>query len=195
MQRRATPPIYAAEREFTVNIMPMQADPLLLKMLAKAEAEQLDGHVLGDLAISAKTQSFVLGLHDRRKTRSLFQATPEQAFTHIAPHLIAWSALCATERDQLIDLDQRVPALSWLWSTQEGTVTLYRHLKAQLDMRLPDGALALLRYYDPTVWRRLMNLLTAEQITALMGPVHYWSVRLDCRRQLFDRQGNLTCLS
>ncbi|MBS8268881.1 DUF4123 domain-containing protein [Halomonas litopenaei] len=178
-----------------MNIMPMQADPLLLKMLAKAEAEQLDGHVLVDLSISAKTQSFVLGLHDRRKTRSLFQATPEQGYSHIAPHLIAWSALCATERDQLIDLDKRVPALSWLWSTQEGTVTLYRHLKAQLDMRLPDGALALLRYYDPTVWRRLVNLLTPDQITALFGPISYWSILLDHQRKLYDRQGRLTCLN
>ncbi|MBY6207209.1 MULTISPECIES: DUF4123 domain-containing protein [Halomonas] len=173
----------------------MQADVLLLKMLAEAHVEALIGYVLVDMSISSSTQRFVLNLHDQKRTRSLFQATPEGAFVHIAPHLIAWNDLTATERDYLIALDQHTPALSWLWVDTDGTRTLYRHLKAQLDMQLPDGGLALLRYYDPCVWQRLMHLLTPEQITTLMGPVHYWGIRLNDQRKLFDRQGRLACFN
>lgn len=178
-----------------MNLTHIQADPLLLKMLAKAEAEQLDGYVLVDMSISSSTQRFVMDLHRQKRTRSLFQATPEGAFVHIAPHLMAWNDLAASERDLIITLDQQTHAFSWLWVDTDGARTLYRHLKAQLDMRLPDGSLALLRYYDPTVWQRLMDLLTPEQITALMGPVHYWSVRLSDQRQLCNRQGRLACLN
>lgn len=167
----------------------MQADPALLQLLSTGHDEQLDGYLLVDLSISPLTQRLVLRLRDQKRARSLFQATPEEGFAHIAPHLIRWSDLSAAERNQVIDLDQEVAAFAWLWMPPEESASLYRHLKSQLDMRLPDGDLALLRYYDPRVWLKLMNLLDDEQKKELIGPVLYWSVNVNQQRHVFDSQG------
>lgn len=167
----------------------MQADPVLLRRLALAHREQLECYLLVDLSISAATQRLILGLHQQHRTRSLFQATPEEGFAHIAPHLIRWDDLYPPEQDEAICLDQNVPVFSWLWVEEKDSAALYRHLKSQLDMRLPDGGLALLRYYDPRVWLKLMKLLNDGQKEHLLGPVRYWSVRAGAGRSTFGQKG------
>ncbi|ALM52431.1 DUF4123 domain-containing protein [Halomonas huangheensis] len=167
----------------------MQADPRLIRLLSQANAEQLDGYLLVDLSISPLTQRLILRLHEQQRTLSLFQGTPEEGFSHIAPHLIRWGDLSATERNQVIDLDQQVPAFAWLWTSNEETPSPFSHLKSQMDMRLPNGDLAMLRYYDPHVWMKLMDILDEEQKKELIGPVQYWSVNVGQQRHVFDSQG------
>ncbi|WP_313218600.1 DUF4123 domain-containing protein [Stenotrophomonas sp.] len=53
---------------------------------------------------------------------------------------------------------------------------LFQHLQAQLDIALPDGSLALMRFYDPRAWLRYCDVLTTLQRLTLLGPVQEWQV-------------------
>ncbi|WP_353980131.1 DUF4123 domain-containing protein [Salinicola endophyticus] len=76
-----------------------------------------------------------------------------------------------------------------LWVDESAKNDLFAHMQKQLDMRLPDGGLALLRYYDPRVFTKLMQLLDEDQRYTLFGPIRYWSVRVMNERQVFRPAG------
>ncbi|WP_110644126.1 DUF4123 domain-containing protein [Salinicola sp. CPA57] len=162
------------------------ADERLQRLFEQADDEKLVGYLLVDLSIDRRTQNTVLPIHRRGASRSLFQNTPEQGFSAIAPHLVPLNGLRDAECATLIEQDTEVAAFSWLWVDESATNDLFAHLQKQLDMRLPDGGLALLRYYDPRVFTRLMQLLDDEQRKTLFGPIRYWSVRVTEERQVFQ---------
>ncbi|QBG91296.1 DUF4123 domain-containing protein [Xanthomonas oryzae] len=53
---------------------------------------------------------------------------------------------------------------------------LFTHLEQQLDIELPDGSLALMRFYDARAWLRYMEVLTLTQQLELLGPILEWQV-------------------
>ncbi|MDH4571512.1 DUF4123 domain-containing protein [Salinicola acroporae] len=166
-----------------------KADARLQHLFEQADAEALIGYLLIDLSIDRRTQNTVLPIHRRGGSRSLFQNTPEQGFSAIAPHLVPLNGLRDAELATLIEQDREMAAFSWLWVDEGAKNDLFPHLQKQLDMRLPDGGLALLRYYDPRVFTRLMQLLDEDQRQTLFGPIRYWSIRVMNERQVFRSAG------
>ncbi|MCP1478162.1 MULTISPECIES: DUF4123 domain-containing protein [Pseudomonas] len=77
--------------------------------------------------------------------------------------------------DWLIERDQKSPLVSWLWS-ERSFEALSNHLKSHLFSRLPDGRMALFRYYNPIVRRSLEAVLDSEQRMALMLPLDRWQI-------------------
>ncbi|WFF41630.1 DUF4123 domain-containing protein [Salinicola endophyticus] len=167
------------------------ADERLQRLIKQTDEEALIGYLLVDLSIDRRTQNTVLPIHRRGGSRSLFQNTPEQGFSAIAPHLVPLNGLRDAELATLIEQDRELAAFSWLWVDESAENDLCPHLQKQLDMRLPDGGLALLRYYDPRVFTKLMQLLDEEQRHTLLGPIRYWSVRVMNERQVFQPAGEV----
>lgn len=55
---------------------------------------------------------------------------------------------------------------------------MFDHLEAQLDIALPDGTLALMRFFDPRAWLRYAGVLTVDQQLQLLGPALEWQITL-----------------
>jgi hypothetical protein len=75
--------------------------------------------------------------------------------------------------------------LCWLDSVAPAG-DLLLHLRQQLDVALPDGRTALLRWYDPRVLATLADVLEPAQWAALCGPIRRWQVHLDGHDLTFE---------
>ncbi|SPJ33567.1 DUF4123 domain-containing protein [Kushneria phyllosphaerae] len=162
------------------------ADERLQGLFRQADSEDLVGYLLVDLSIDRWTQGSILPIHRRGASRSLFQGKPEEGFSAIAPHLMALDMLTDEEWQKIMTQDIELAAFSWLWIDETARDDLFSHLQKQLDMRLSDGGVALLRYYDPRVFTKLMRLLDEGQRQTLFGPIRYWSVCIMNERQVFQ---------
>lgn len=111
--------------------------------------------------------------------RSLFENQPEHALGDAAPWLVQVDGNPGMA-GWLPALDLEAGAVTWLESPADFG-RLYQHLQRQLDLRMPDGSLALLRYWDGRVFRRLLRVLDAEQKRELLGPIEQWQVTVDDR--------------
>jgi len=63
-----------------------------------------------------------------------------------------------------------------LLASQASFEPLFVHLQQHLDIAMPDGSLALMRFYDPRAWLRYCGVLTLLQQLELLGPVLEWQV-------------------
>lgn len=103
--------------------------------------------------------------------------------TELTPRLISLRGMsdtaCITllERAQRHEKYSRHPFFSALLVTDADTSDLTAHLSRRLGIRTPDGGSALLRYFDPRVFRHLDWLLTNAQMKLLMGRITRWSWR------------------
>jgi hypothetical protein len=111
---------------------------------------------------------------------------------HLMPRLIDVAALSSAQQDGLGDVlvrelnGNRPPVVcAWLDSPLDAEVanakTLKRHLTRYLVGRDPVGDTVFWRYFDPRVFSILMNVFSAEQTQALLGPVRQWRFPW-CRR-------------
>lgn len=136
-------------------------------------------YALIDAATSPAIVHAIRSHAGRAHARALFERQPEAANVHAGP----W----------LLRLDGE-PGLQGLIQSQEGCAgavarlraevemeELFLHLEAQLDLRLANGSLALLRFWDGRALNRLWRVLTPLQQRRFMGPVTYWSYRLEER--------------
>lgn len=71
----------------------------------------------------------------------------------------------------------RYPFLSALLVAGGDATVIATHLSRRLVIATPDAGHALLRYFDPRVFRHLGWLLTEAQMNLLLGPVSQWSWR------------------
>lgn len=71
----------------------------------------------------------------------------------------------------------RHPFFSALLVADGDTPAIAAHLSRRLVIAMPDAGNALLRYFDPRVFRHLSWLLTEAQMNLLLGPVTHWSWR------------------
>ena len=104
---------------------------------------------------------------------ALFVGTPDAALAHAGPWLIDSEHAGVDSLDALAALEQDAPAVTWLITPQtlEGLAQL---LQLNLDVTLPDGRSALLRFWDPRVLVNLAELLEPGQREAFFGHVHEW---------------------
>lgn len=108
---------------------------------------------------------------------ALFAGTPDEPLAHAGPWLIdvaTQSELCAT----LADVESTMPVCSWL-ITSVPVAGLAQLLQNRLDMKLPDGKVALIRYYDPRVLRRLALTLKPDQRETFFEHIDEWHFMVD----------------
>lgn len=103
---------------------------------------------------------------------ALFAGTEDAALAAAGPWLISAALqpdLCHRLRTQ----EDRAPLVSWLVAGVpfDGLVQL---LRLKLDVRLPDGRIGLLRFYDPRVLYSLATTLTGPQREDFFGHIHEW---------------------
>ncbi|WP_299540851.1 DUF4123 domain-containing protein [uncultured Herbaspirillum sp.] len=119
-------------------------------------------------------------LAEQPGAQALFAGTEEESLKEDGPWLLAVQlqseALC---RD-LLALEQCKPAVSWIYAAL-GTAELAAHLKARLDMRLPDGRSALVRFWDPRVLATLAQQLDEAQRLVFFDSLREWHFLLDGR--------------
>ncbi|MBD9428801.1 DUF4123 domain-containing protein [Achromobacter sp. ACM03] len=106
---------------------------------------------------------------------ALFDGTPDEALAHAGPWLLDCSA----------DRSAHIPALQRLAESELGCTwivsgyamdDLAEALRARLDVRMPNGTTALLRYYDARLADDIAALLTPEQRAAFFAPFQDWLV-------------------
>lgn len=107
----------------------------------------------------------------------LFAGTPDAALSFAGPWLVD-TALHMNMRDSLMGKQSLAPVVSWLFTEvpMHGLVEL---LQLKLDVRMPDGHTALLRFYDPRVLKCLAQTLTASQREEFFEHIQEWHFVVD----------------
>lgn len=80
--------------------------------------------------------------------------------------------------NEFSELEQAKPAVSWL-ITALPLDKLTIHLQQQLNVELPDGRIALLRYYDPRVLHKLSAVFTDSQLDHFTRGIINWLYQFD----------------
>ncbi|MBN6152794.1 DUF4123 domain-containing protein [Xanthomonas sp. AmX2] len=116
---------------------------------------------------------------DGLQHRSLFDRQPEAKHAAAAPWLLALphGAVRPTLDPWLMQLGRSNAGLTRL-ASEAPFEALFDHLEAQLDIALPDGSLALMRFFDPRAWLRYAGVLTVDQQLQVLGPVLEWQITL-----------------
>lgn len=117
----------------------------------------------------------------------LFAGTPDAALAHAGPWLVDASAVAETFIDELAALERNAPSLTWLITAQD-LIGLGQLLQLKLDMRLPDGRSALLRFYDPRILFSLAQTLDGEQREEFFGYIHEWHLLHKGQRAWIGRE-------
>lgn len=104
----------------------------------------------------------------------LFEGTPDEGLSRIEPLLIGPFGDDLRELFEWLQQQQNHQLmLIWLKSSQSSK-NLARQLQFLLSVDLPDSPNALLRYYDPRVFSKLMAVLEEEQKTPFFTDVETW---------------------
>lgn len=104
---------------------------------------------------------------------ALFDGTPDEALAHAGP----WLLDCSADGNPHIAALQRLAesGLGCIWILSSYAIDdLAEALQARLNVRMPNGSTALLRYYDARLANDIAALLTPEQRAAFFAPVHDW---------------------
>lgn len=117
----------------------------------------------------------------------LFEGTPDAALSHAGPWLVDVASVAKSFFDELATLERDVPCLSWLISPQD-LDGLAQLLQLKLDVRLPDGRCALLRFWDPRVLAHLAQTLDNWQREEFFSYIHEWHLLHEGRRVWIGRQ-------
>lgn len=117
---------------------------------------------------------------------ALFAGTPDAALAHAGPWLIAVEQAPDHLTAQLVELEHASPAVTWLIAPQDLT-GLAQLLQLKLDIRLPDGRTALLRFWDPRVLASLAKTLDAKQRELFFAHIHEWHLLQEGRRVWIGR--------
>jgi len=121
--------------------------------------------------------------------RSLFERQPEAALADLGPWLLQLPDHPHTQVDGwLRALALEKPVDAWLESRADFDA-VFDHLEQCLDLRRPDGKIALLRFWDGRALLRLHRVFTQRQWRQLMGPVERWRFHMDGKPHTFEQPG------
>ncbi|MFV8593067.1 DUF4123 domain-containing protein [Ralstonia pseudosolanacearum] len=109
----------------------------------------------------------------RQGFASLFHGTPDGALAHAGPWLVDVEAVGDGVTADMARLEREAPSVTWLMSETD-LHGLAQLLRLKLDARLPDGRIALVRFWDPRVLAELVNVLTPEQRETFFAHIHEW---------------------
>ena len=115
----------------------------------------------------------------RNSVLPLFDKYPDSRIAFAGPWLIDMHKAMAF-RAELMDLEQQLPAVSWILSALPLS-ELLTHLQQCMNAEMPDGRIALLRLQDPRVQIRLGEQLDEEQHWEITrGIAEWYSVVDEC---------------
>lgn len=103
----------------------------------------------------------------------LFSAPEDQGLAFAGPWLLDMSQQSPAHADDILRLEKKYPAVSWIISGQP-LVTLARHLERGLMVTLPSKEQGVFRFYDCRVLKRLPDLLSPAQFAQLMKYSQCW---------------------
>ena len=112
-------------------------------------------------------------LDHRHGFASLFHGTPDAALAHAGPWLVDAEAAGDAVTADLARLERELPSVTWLISEAD-LYGLTQVLQRQLDARLPDGRIALVRFWDPRVLAGLATVLTPKQRETFFAHIYEW---------------------
>ncbi|SOZ14647.1 conserved hypothetical protein [Cupriavidus taiwanensis] len=153
--------------------------------LARARMEALNLYALVDGAIYQLRRG--QQLNSAPGMVSLFAGTSDEPLAHAGPWLIDTAQTKEMFVRDLARLEQEAPVITWILSEADLS-GLYQLLQLRLDTRLPDGRLALLRFWDPRVLPGLITLMTTEQRDTFFAHIHEWHFLDKGRRVWIGRQ-------
>lgn len=116
----------------------------------------------------------------------LFARTPDAALAHAGPWLVDTSMADEATIAELTTLERDAPSLTWLIAPQD-LEGLGQLLQLRMDVNLPDGRRALLRFWDPRVLVNLARTLDAPQREEFFGHIHEWHLLHEGRRVWIGR--------
>ena len=117
----------------------------------------------------------------------LFVGTPDAALAHAGPWLVDVSLVDESLITELATLERDTPSLTWLIAPQD-LEGLGQMLQLRLDVCLPDGRTALLRFWDPRVLVKLARTLDGPQREYFFSHIHEWHLLHEGQRVWIGRQ-------
>ena len=117
--------------------------------------------------------------HERRPaTIGLFDGTPDASLADAGPWLIDFERTSNEARQTLHSQSARPEGVSWIISAYSFEA-LAHELRGRLDVRMPDGHTALLRFYDARLIGDIATLLSFSQRVEFFVPTFDWLVQIN----------------
>ena len=110
-------------------------------------------------------------------TVALFDDTADASLADAGPWLIDVAGASIDIKRTLLELAAGVEGVSWLISAYPFR-GLAQELRERLDVKMPDGRTALLRFYDARVVGHIAGLLSFSQRAELFVPTFDWRVQM-----------------
>ncbi|WP_454692429.1 DUF4123 domain-containing protein [Achromobacter aloeverae] len=109
---------------------------------------------------------------------ALFDGTAEAALAAAGPWLIDWDRATPALRGHVDSLAAGSTGTSWLVSAA-AVESLAQALRDRLDIRMPDGRSAWLRFHDARAMFGLTAMLSVAQQAQFFAPVAEWWTQLN----------------
>lgn len=132
-------------------------------------------------------QRFGKAIDPQPGMRALFAGTPDEALAHAGPWLVDAEPEDGGLATELAKMEADLPAVSWIIAPQdlEGLAQL---LQLNMDVKLPDGRCALLRFWDPRVLVTLAQVMDEEQRMSFFAHIVEWHMLHNGKRVWMGRQ-------
>lgn len=106
--------------------------------------------------------------------RPLFEGTPDEGLSSVEPLLLdALHPSTPRLMPWLIEQEKASPSVLWL-ASQQPIEAVQKHISPLLSADLPDAPDSVLRFYDPSVMYKLMQVCTTEQKARFFVAVDHW---------------------
>lgn len=117
---------------------------------------------------------------------ALFAGTPDEALASAGPWLLDAGIASPQLIAAVTALEHTAPAVSWIiaGADLDGLAAL---LRLRLDVRLPDGRTALLRFWDPRALLAIARELDDRQRSEFFEHIVEWHLLVDGRRTHIGR--------
>lgn len=109
---------------------------------------------------------------------ALFDSTPDASLADAGPWLFDWERAPGSARRVLSVMAGGATGVSWLISAYP-IESLADELRRRLDVRLPDGRTALLRFYDARIMADMASLMELTQRMQFFVPTFNWLVEVN----------------
>ena len=109
---------------------------------------------------------------------ALFDGTPDASLADAGPWLVDFENTSRAVRQSLLNMGARSEGVSWLISAYPFEA-LAHELRGRLDVRMPDGHAALLRFYDARLIEEIAELLSFSQRIEFFMPTFDWFAEID----------------
>lgn len=109
---------------------------------------------------------------------ALFEGTADASLADAGPWLIDFEHVSADMRRTLLELATGTDGVSWLISAYPFP-SLAQELRERLDVRMPDGRTALLRFYDARLISDIAGLLSFSQRGEFFGSTFDWLTQIN----------------